>query len=171
MQGSGISDRPFLSYQESVHAEAIARETPARPSALIVITVTTFSPHRIRSHQLPRSKSLRPAESATKGKRIHSECSRVSCGTGRVARARMYRCHGIHNIKMPSDQMTATATNAVATESCTKCHEGVALTRNSASRVGASALEDGYHGLASPRFKDSCQLCKLSWGTQHSALL
>jgi nitrate/TMAO reductase-like tetraheme cytochrome c subunit len=33
-------------------------------------------------------------------------------------------CHGIHSINTAFDHATSTASTAVATESCAKCHEG-----------------------------------------------
>jgi formate dehydrogenase gamma subunit len=59
-------------------------------------------------------------------------------------------CHGIHGIVSPVEQTTATASTAVATDTCAGCHEGVALTREfgvAAERV--SSYKDSYHGLAS----------------------
>jgi formate dehydrogenase gamma subunit len=59
-------------------------------------------------------------------------------------------CHGIHNIEPPVERATATASAAIATESCARCHEGVTLTKEfgvAGERV--SSYRDSYHGLAS----------------------
>ena len=59
-------------------------------------------------------------------------------------------CHGIHKIETPFDSTSASASAAVATASCAKCHEGVALTQEfgiAGERV--STYKDSYHGLAS----------------------
>jgi len=59
-------------------------------------------------------------------------------------------CHGIHNIMMPFEKNTTAASVAVGTDSCAKCHEGVALTQEfgvAGDRV--SSYKDSYHGLAS----------------------
>jgi formate dehydrogenase gamma subunit len=59
-------------------------------------------------------------------------------------------CHGIHSITSPIDQVTASASTAVGTDTCAGCHEGVTLTREfgvAGERV--SSYKDSYHGLAS----------------------
>jgi len=59
-------------------------------------------------------------------------------------------CHGIHKILVPVDHNTNTPTTAVGTDSCARCHEGVALTQEfgvASERV--SSYKDSYHGLAS----------------------
>jgi formate dehydrogenase gamma subunit len=58
-------------------------------------------------------------------------------------------CHGIHKIETPFET-SATTASTVATESCAKCHEGVALTQEfgvAGERV--TSYKDSYHGLAS----------------------
>ena len=51
---------------------------------------------------------------------------------------------------MPIDKKTATATTAVATDSCAKCHEGVALTQEFGVASGrVTSYKDSYHGMAS----------------------
>ncbi len=59
-------------------------------------------------------------------------------------------CHGIHKIESPIVKTTSTSTTAIATDSCAKCHEGVALSQEfgvASERV--SSYRDSYHGLAS----------------------
>jgi hypothetical protein len=152
MQGSGISDRPFLSYQESVHAEAIARGNTSA-----AVCTDCHNSHDIQPASNSQSSIAKIKISDTCGK-----CHRTEAGefiqsvhgqavVRGVSRAPVCTdCHGIHNIKMPSDQVTAMATNAVATESCTKCHEGVALTQEFGVASGrVTTYKDSYHGLAS----------------------
>jgi cytochrome c553 len=66
MQGSGISDRPFLSYRESVHAKALAQGNTGLPFVPTAIIVMTFFLPLILDHLLPRSISRPRAASATR---------------------------------------------------------------------------------------------------------
>jgi formate dehydrogenase gamma subunit len=152
MQGSGISDRVFLSYRESVHAKAIARGNLGA-----AVCTDCHNSHDIQ----PASK----ADSAIAKGNIPStcgKCHRTESGefmqsihgqaiARGVSRAPVCTdCHGIHDIALPFDQKTATATTAVATESCAKCHEGVTLTQEFGVAGGrVSSYKDSYHGLAS----------------------
>jgi formate dehydrogenase gamma subunit len=152
MQGSGISDRPFLSYRESVHAKAIARGNTSA-----AVCTDCHNSHDILSASNSQSSIAKANIPATCGKCHRTEAGEfvqsvhgqaVSRG---VSRAPVCTdCHGIHNIKMPFDQGTATATTAVATDSCAKCHEGVTLTQEFGVASGrVSSYKDSYHGLAS----------------------
>jgi formate dehydrogenase gamma subunit len=152
MQGSGISNRVFLSYRESVHAQAIARGNLGA-----AVCTDCHNSHDI----LPASNAL----SSIAASKIPSTCGKCHQGESTefiqsihgqavvrgVSRAPVCTdCHGIHNIIRPIEQATSTATTAVATESCAKCHEGVALTQEfgvAGERV--SSYKDSYHGLAS----------------------
>ena len=152
MQGSGISDRPFLSYRESVHAKAIARGNTSA-----AVCTDCHNSHDIQPASNSQSSIAKVNIPATCGKCHRTEASQfVESVHGQavirgVSRAPVCTdCHGIHNIKMPFDQATATATTAVATESCAKCHEGVTLTQEFGVASGrVSSYKDSYHGLAS----------------------
>ncbi len=152
MRGTGISDRPFLSYRESVHAKALARGNTAA-----AVCTDCHKSHDI----LPASDSRSPIAKVN----IPSTCSKchesesaefVQSVHGQAVMRGVSRspvctdCHGIHGITSPVDQAGATASTAVATDTCAGCHEGVALTREfgvAAERV--SSYKDSYHGLAS----------------------
>jgi formate dehydrogenase gamma subunit len=152
MQGSGISDRPFLSYRESVHAQAVARGNTAA-----AVCTDCHNGHDIQPASNSQSSIARVNIAATCGKCHQTESSEFvqsvhgQAVTRGVSRAPACTdCHGIHDIKGPFDQTTATATTAIATESCAKCHEGVALTQEFGVASGrVSSYEDSYHGLAS----------------------
>ena len=152
MQGSGISDRPFLSYRESVHAKAIARG-----NTQAAVCTDCHNSHDI----LPASDSqsaiakvnipgtcgkCHEAESAEFVKSVHGEA--VARGVSRSPGCT--DCHGIHKIEAPSQVVTANGSLALATESCSKCHEGVALTQEfGVAGARVSSYQDSYHGLAS----------------------
>jgi formate dehydrogenase gamma subunit len=152
MQGSGISDRPFLSYRESVHAKAMARGN--RSAA---VCTDCHNSHDIQPASNAQSSIAKVNIPATCGKCHRTEASEFvqsvhgQAVTRGVSRAPVCTdCHGIHNIKMPFDQTTATPTTAIATDSCAKCHEGVTLTQEFGVASGrVSSYKDSYHGLAS----------------------
>jgi formate dehydrogenase gamma subunit len=152
MQGSGISDRPFLSYRESVHAKAIARG-----NTRAAVCTDCHKSHDIQPAANSQSSIAKVNIPGTCGTCHQSEASEFlqsvhgQAVTRGVSRAPVCTdCHGIHNIKGPFDQTTATATTAVATDSCSKCHEGVTLTQEFGVASGrVSSYKDSYHGLAS----------------------
>jgi formate dehydrogenase gamma subunit len=165
MQGSGISDRPFLSYRESVHAEAIARG-----NTKAAVCTDCHNSHDIQPASNAQSSIAKVNVPATCGKCHQTESSQFiqsvhgQAVTRGVSRAPACTdCHGIHDIKMPVDRTTATASVAVATESCAKCHEGVTLTQEFGVASGrVSSYKDSYHGLASrlgSRIVANCASC------------
>lgn len=152
MQGSGISDRPFLSYRESVHAKAIARGNLSA-----AVCTDCHNSHDILPASNSQSTIAKANIPATCGKCHGTESTQFiqsvhgQAVTRGVSRAPVCTdCHGIHNIKAPFDQGTTTASTAIATESCAKCHEGVTLTQEFGVAGGrVSSYKDSYHGLAS----------------------
>ena len=152
MRGSGISDRPFLSYRESVHAKALARGNTAA-----AVCTDCHNSHDILPAADSRSPIAKANIPATCSKCHQSESEEFMQSVHGQAVARGVSrspvctdCHGIHGIVSPVEQATATASTAVATETCAGCHEGVALTREfgvAAERV--TSYKDSYHGLAS----------------------
>jgi formate dehydrogenase gamma subunit len=152
MQGSGISNRPFLSYEESVHAQAIARG-----NLRAAVCTDCHGGHDIRPASdvgssiaklnVPKTcGQCHPTEAAEFTASVHGQAVLRGVSRSPVCTD----CHGIHGIKQPTDHATATATTAVATESCAKCHEGVTLTQEFGVAAGrVSSYKDSYHGLAS----------------------
>ena len=152
MRGSGISDRPFLSYRESVHAKALAQGnisaavcTDCHNSHDILPAADPRSP--IAKVNIPATCSkCHQAESAEFMQSVHGQA--VTRGVSRSPVCT--DCHGIHGISSPVEQATANASTAVATDTCAGCHEGVALTREFGVAGGrVSSYKDSYHGLAS----------------------
>ena len=152
MQGSGISDRPFLSYRESVHAKAIARG-----NTLAAVCTDCHNSHDILPASNSQSSIAKVNIPSTCGKCHQTEASEFTQSVhGQAVIRGVSRapactdCHGIHNIKAPLDQTTKTASVAVATESCADCHGGVKLTQEFGVASGrVSSYKDSYHGLAS----------------------
>ena len=152
MQGTGISDRPFLSYRESVHAKAIAQGNLAA-----AVCTDCHKSHDILPASNSQSSIAKLNVPSTCGKCHQAESSEfVQSIHGQAVARGVSRspactdCHGIHKIESPTERATATASVAVATESCSDCHEGVTLTQEfgvAGERV--SSYQDSYHGLAS----------------------
>jgi formate dehydrogenase gamma subunit len=152
MSGSGISNQPFLSYRESVHAQAVARG-----NTRAAVCTDCHNSHDIRAASDAQSTIFKANVPATCGKCHETEANEFAESVhGRAVARGVSRapvctdCHGIHNIKVPFEQTTGSASVAMATESCAKCHEGVALTQEfgvASERV--SSYQASYHGLAS----------------------
>ena len=152
MKGSGISDRPFLAYRESVHAKAIAQGNLSA-----AVCTDCHNSHNIEPASNSKSSIAKSNIPTTCGK-CHATESRefmqsvhgqaVVRGVSRSPACT--ECHGIHKILVPVDHATNVPTLAVGTESCARCHEGVTLTQEfgvAGERV--SSYRDSYHGLAS----------------------
>ena len=152
MQGSGISDRPFLSYRESVHAKAIALGNVSA-----AVCTDCHNSHDILPASDPKSPIAKVNIPATCSKCHKSETAEFMQSIhGQAVMRGVSRspvctdCHGIHNIMAPIDRDSATASATVATETCAGCHQGVTLTKEfgvAGERV--SSYKDSYHGLAS----------------------
>jgi formate dehydrogenase gamma subunit len=152
LRGSGISDRPFLSYRESVHAKALVQGnlsaavcTDCHKSHDILPASDPQSP--IAKVNIPGTCSqCHKSESAEFMQSVHGQA--VARGVSRSPVCT--DCHGIHSITSPVEQATASASTAVATDTCAGCHEGVTLTREFGVAGGrVSSYKDSYHGLAS----------------------
>jgi formate dehydrogenase gamma subunit len=152
MQGSGISNQPFLSYRESVHAKAIARGNIAA-----AVCTDCHNSHEILPASDSRSSIAKINIPSTCGTCHRTEATEFMQSVHGQAVVRGVSrapactdCHGIHNITMPFDQKTAAMSTAVGTESCANCHEGVTLTKEFGVASGrVSSYKDSYHGLAS----------------------
>jgi formate dehydrogenase gamma subunit len=152
MKGSGISDRPFLSYRESVHAKALAQGNTSA-----AVCTDCHKSHDILPASDPRSPIAKVNVPATCSKCHKAETAEFmqsvhgQAVTRGVSRSPVCTdCHGIHGITSPVEQASANASSAVATETCAGCHEGVTLTKEfgvAGERV--SSYRDSYHGLAS----------------------
>lgn len=165
MKGSGISDRPFLSYRESVHAKALAQGNTSA-----AVCTDCHKSHDILPASDPRSPIAKVNVPATCSKCHKAETTEFmqsvhgQAVTRGVSRSPVCTdCHGIHGIRSPVEPASANASSAVATETCAGCHEGVTLTKEfgvAGERV--SSYKDSYHGLASQmgsRVVANCASC------------
>src|ERR1043166_1298050 len=152
MQGSGITNQAFLSYRESVHAQAVARG-----NTKAAVCTDCHNRHDIRAASDAQSSIFKVNIPNTCGKCHDGEAHEFNLSVHGQAVARGVSrapvctdCHGIHNIKQPFEQTTGSASVAVATESCAKCHDGVLLTQELGVASGrVRSYQSSYHGLAS----------------------
>ena len=152
MKGSGISDRPVLSYRESVHAKALAQGNLSA-----AVCTDCHGSHDILPAADPKSPIAKTNIPGTCSKCHKSESNEFMQSVHGQAVARGVSrspvctdCHGIHGIASPVEKATAVASTAVATDTCAGCHEGVTLTREFGVASGrVSSYKDSYHGLAS----------------------
>ncbi|HEY5838631.1 MAG TPA: cytochrome c3 family protein, partial [Pyrinomonadaceae bacterium] len=155
MQGSGISDRPSLSYRESVHAKAIAGGNLSA-----AVCTDCHNGHDILPASNAQSSIAKANIPNTCGKCHSAESNQFVQSVHGVALARGVSrspnctdCHGIHKIETPVENDTNGGTSptvAVGTQSCANCHEGVMLSSEfgvAGERV--KSYRDSYHGLAS----------------------
>ncbi len=152
MRGTDISDRPFLSYQESVHARAVAHGNLSA-----AVCTDCHNSHDILPASDPESLIFKPRISATCGTCHASIAAEFNQSVHGKAVARGVSrspgctdCHGIHSIISPLEPGTRTATQRIASTSCEQCHAGVTLTTEFGVAAGrVSSYKDSYHGLAS----------------------
>jgi formate dehydrogenase gamma subunit len=150
MLGSGISDRPLLSYRESVHAAAIARG-----NTRAAVCTDCHNSHDVLPASNAESTIFKGNVPKTCGKCHADEANQFMQSVHGQAIARGVSrapvctdCHGIHNIKQR--QTTGSDSTALATGTCESCHDGVALTQEFGVASGrVSSYKDSYHGLAS----------------------
>jgi formate dehydrogenase gamma subunit len=152
MDGTGISNRPFLSYQESVHASAILHG-----NTKAAVCTDCHNSHDIMPASDAGSTIFKANISKTCGQ-CHASIANEYNGSvhGEAVARGVSRspvctdCHGIHNIKPRVDPTTSATSQALATGSCAQCHEGVALSQEFGVPSGRmSSYQDSYHGLAS----------------------
>jgi formate dehydrogenase gamma subunit len=152
IEGTGLTSRPFLAYQESVHGRAISA---GRNQA--AVCTDCHNSHDILTAADSRSPIFKFNVPATCGK-CHSGVQKVfadsihgqSIARGNSQSPVCTDCHGIHAIKPHIDPSSPVATQALARTTCAKCHEGVRLSDEfGVAGKRASTYLDSYHGLAS----------------------
>lgn len=146
MKGTGISERPFVSYRESVHAQAVSRGNPNA-----AVCTDCHRAHDILPASDSRSPIFKFNVPETCGK-CHADIRTVfeQSVHGQAAARGVSQtpvctdCHGIHSITRPDAAGTSLRTNT-----CAKCHEGVRLTQEfGVAGARVQSYENSYHGLA-----------------------
>jgi cytochrome b subunit of formate dehydrogenase len=152
MEASGLSSRPFLSYEESVHGRAVIAG-----NAGAAVCTECHGVHDIRPPTDSDSSIFKFNVPKTCGK-CHSSVAAdffesvhgQSVVRGSSQAPVCTDCHGIHMIKPHIDPTSSVASQALARTTCAKCHEGVKLSEEfGVADKRASSYLDSYHGLAS----------------------
>jgi len=151
MESNGVSNQPFISYQESVHGRATANG-----STKAAVCTDCHESHRILPANDPRSPISKFNVPATCGK-CHADISNTfmqSIHGQAIARGNSLSpvctdCHGIHTIKAPSNPNSPVSEQNLSRDTCARCHEGVRLSQEFGVPGGrVSTYFDSYHGLA-----------------------
>ena len=172
MESSGLTARPFLSYEESVHGRAVAAG-----NVKAAVCTECHGVHDIRPPSDPESSIFKFNVPNTCGKchsAVAAEFARSVHGQA-VARGNSQApictdCHGIHMIKAHIDPTSSVASQALARTTCAKCHEGVKLSEEfgvAGKRI--SSYLDSYHGMASRQGSNVVANCASCHGV-HSIL-
>jgi len=151
MAATGGTIQPFVSYQESVHGQAVANGVEKA-----AVCTDCHGAHDILTAAEPKSPIFKFNVPHTCGK-CHGPVEREfeqSIHGQAIARGDWQApictdCHGIHSIKSRKDPASQVSTQSLA---CAHCHEGVQLTQEfgfEGNRV--STYLASYHGLASRR--------------------
>jgi formate dehydrogenase gamma subunit len=152
MEGTGLSQQPFLSYEQSVHGKAVADG-----SEKAAVCSDCHNSHDILTAGDPRSTIFKFNVPATCG-RCHEDVQKVfsssihgtSLARGNWQAPVCTDCHGIHSIKPHIDPKSSVASQALARTTCAKCHEGVRLSEEfGIEGRRTSTYMDSYHGMAS----------------------
>lgn len=146
MKGSGITATPFLSYRESVHAQAVSRGNMSA-----AVCSDCHRSHDVLPASDPNSPIFKFNIPRTCGQCHSGITNEYAASVHGQAAARGVSqtpvctdCHGIHSIAQPGVGNASLRTNT-----CAKCHEGVRLSQEfgvAGSRV--QSYESSYHGLA-----------------------
>jgi cytochrome b subunit of formate dehydrogenase len=171
MAPSGLSVEPFLNYRESVHGRAVAG---GNQKAAVCSDC----------HKAHDVKTARPADSSINRFNIPATCGQCHTQESREFVASVHgtslergnsqaptctNCHGIHTIRGTDDPRSSVSAAAVATTTCSQCHESVKLSQEFNVPLTVESYESSYHGLAARFGSDTVANCASCHGV-HSIL-
>ncbi|HEX6185301.1 MAG TPA: cytochrome b/b6 domain-containing protein [Pyrinomonadaceae bacterium] len=146
MRGSGITARPFLSFRESVHAQAASRGNLGAAVCSDChrahdVLPATDSRSPIFKFNIPQTcGQCHPGITTEFSASVHGRAAARGVSQTPVCTD----CHGIHSIAQP-----AAAGSALRTNGCARCHEGVRLSEEfGVAGARVQSYENSYHGLA-----------------------
>ncbi len=172
MEASGHSAQTFVSYQESVHGKAIAKDGDKTSAA---VCTDCHGAHDIRTAADPSSPIFKFKVPETCAKCHGSEADEFKAsihGQG-IARGNWLSpvctdCHGIHSIKAPTDPTSSVASQQLARTTCARCHEGMRLSQEfGISGRRATTYLSTYHGLASQAGSNTVANCASCHGVHN----
>ncbi len=146
MAEKGITNRPFLAYQESVHGKALSHG-----NMKAAVCSDCHNSHAVLPATDTNSTISKFNVAATCGK-CHGEIAGqftesvhgMSLARGNYQSPNCTDCHGIHGIKAQKESR-----QALGLTSCSQCHDGVRLSQDygiPSERV--TSFQDSYHGRA-----------------------
>ena len=152
VENKGESTQTFMSYQESVHGQAI--EKGSKQAAVCtdchgaheILPANDQKPPIYKFNVPQTCGKCHAAVTATFTESIHGQG--ISRGNGLAPVCT--DCHGIHSIKAHIDPNSSVSEQNLARTTCARCHDGVRLSEEfglAGNRV--SSYLDSYHGLAS----------------------
>jgi cytochrome b subunit of formate dehydrogenase len=151
MEKSGLSNQPFVSYEESVHGRAVSKG-----SLKAAICTDCHGIHEILPAGDSKSSIFKFNVSKTCGQ-CHSAIATeylTSVHGKAILRGNWQApvctdCHGIHMIKSHVDPTSSVAAQNVGRTTCSQCHAGVKLTQEfNVPSQRVSSYQQSYHGLA-----------------------
>ena len=165
MANKGISNRPFLAYQESVHGKALSMG-----NMKAAVCSDCHNSHNILPTTNPQSSISKFNVAQTCG-RCHGEISveftnsvhGTSLARGNYQSPNCTDCHGIHSIKPQKDNR-----KALGLVSCSQCHDGVRLSEDfGIPKDRVSSFQDSYHGMAGKLGSDVVADCASCHGVHN----
>ena len=165
MATKGITNRPFLAYQESVHGKALSQG-----NLKAAVCSDCHNSHNILPATNTQSSISKFNVAQTCG-RCHGDIASdfvnsvhgTSLARGNYQSPNCTDCHGIHGIKAQKDNR-----KALGLVSCSQCHDGVRLSTDfgiPSERV--SSFQDSYHGRAAKLGSDVVADCASCHGVHN----
>jgi cytochrome b subunit of formate dehydrogenase len=151
MESNGMSNQPFLSYQQSVHGKAT---TNGNEKA--AVCTDCHGAHQILAANDSRSPISKFNTPNTCGK-CHADVASVytqsihgkALASGNQMAATCTDCHGIHTIQSHKDPNSPVSAGNLSHDTCARCHDGVRLSQEfGLPSNSVKSYMDTYHGLA-----------------------
>ena len=152
MQSAGLSTAPFNSYEDSVHGKAVNGGSQSA-----AVCTDCHGEHDILTARDANSPIFKFNVPQTCAKCHGNESRQYTASIHGKAIARGVSsapvctdCHGIHNIKKPSDPNSTVSAANISNVTCANCHEGVKLSKEfGVQGRRSSTYLASYHGMAS----------------------
>lgn len=165
MASNGISNRPFLAYQESVHGKALSMG-----NLKAAVCSDCHTSHNVLPANDARSSISKFNVAKTCGT-CHGQISMeftnsvhgTSLARGNYQAPNCTDCHGIHGIKAQKENRAE-----LGLVSCSQCHDGVRLAQDfGIPKERVTSFKDSYHGRASKLGSDVVADCASCHGVHN----
>ncbi|HWR35344.1 MAG TPA: cytochrome b/b6 domain-containing protein [Clostridia bacterium] len=150
-EATGLSPKPVMSYQESVHGQAVAAG-----SEKAAVCTDCHGSHEIRTAGDPQSSIFKTNVPLTCAKCHEAQKTEfmTSIHGQAITKGNLHApvctdCHGIHLIKRHIDPTSSVAAQNLARTTCAQCHESVKMSEEfGVPGRRASTYMASYHGMA-----------------------